>query len=63
MGKIVFLDDNQASSAFLKIILGHHWHRVTRAETIQEVVNYPTGSTPSLVSKFQGKLGPHQTCL
>jgi DNA-binding NtrC family response regulator len=49
MQKIVILDNNQASSAFLKIILARHWHQVTRVATIQEVANHLPGSTPSLV--------------
>ena len=49
MAKIIILDDNHASSAFLKIILTRHWHRVSRTADIQEVTNYPSNSTPELV--------------
>ena len=49
MAKIIILDDNQASSAYLKIILARHWHRVSRTADIQEVTNRPSGSTPNLV--------------
>jgi DNA-binding NtrC family response regulator len=49
MEKIIILDDNQASSAYLKIILTRHWYRVSRAADIQEVTNHPSGSTPNLV--------------
>ena len=49
MAKIIILDDNQASAAYLKIILTRHWHRVNRTADIQEVTNHPSGSTPNLV--------------
>ena len=49
MAKIIILDDNQASSAFLKIILARDWHRVSSTASIQEVTNHPTDSTPELV--------------
>ena len=49
MAKIFILDDNQATSAFLKIILTRHWHRVSRIEDIQTVTNHPLDSAPELV--------------
>ena len=49
MAKIIILDDDHASSAFLKIILTRHWHRVSRTADIQEVTNHPSNSTPELV--------------
>ncbi len=49
MEKIIILDDNRASSAFLKVILTRHWHRVSRTADIQKVTNHPSGSTPELV--------------
>ena len=49
MAKIIIIDDNRASSAFLKIILTRHWHRVSRTADIQDVTNHPSNSTPDLV--------------
>lgn len=49
MAKIIILDDNQASAAFLKIIMARHWHRVSTTARVQEVTNHPSDSTPELV--------------
>jgi len=49
MARIIILDDNRASSAYLKVILTRHWHRVSRTSDIQKVTNHPSGSTPELV--------------
>jgi DNA-binding NtrC family response regulator len=60
MAKIIILDDNHASSAFLKIILTRHLHRVSRTTDIQEVTNHPSNSTPELVlinQAFRNDLG------
>ncbi|WP_372683529.1 hypothetical protein [Desulfosarcina sp.] len=49
MATIFILDDNRASSAFLKIILARHWHRVSRITDIKKVTNHPSDSPPELV--------------
>lgn len=49
MAKIIILDDNQASSAFLKIILARHWHRISRTADIQKTTHLPSGCAPDLV--------------
>ncbi len=49
MARIIILDDNKATSAFLKMTLTHHRHRVSRTEDIQKVSNHSSGSTPELV--------------
>jgi DNA-binding NtrC family response regulator len=49
MAKIFILDDNQATAAFLKIILTRHWHRVSRIADINGVANHPSDATPELV--------------
>jgi len=45
MAKIYILDDNRATSAFLKIILTRHGHRVSRREATQDV----TKPAPDLI--------------
>jgi DNA-binding NtrC family response regulator len=49
MAIILILDDNRATSVFLKIILTRHWHRVSRIADIKRVTSHPSGSTPELV--------------
>ena len=49
MADIMILDDSRASSAFLKMTLARHRHRVNRTAVIQDVINHPSGSAPDLV--------------
>ncbi len=46
---IFILDDNPATSAFLKIILTRHWHRVSRIADIDRVTSHPSDAAPALV--------------
>jgi DNA-binding NtrC family response regulator len=49
MATIFILDDNPATSAFLKIVLTRHWHRVSRIADIKRVTSHSSDSTPELV--------------
>ena len=49
MARIIILDDSMASSAFLKMTLTGHRHRVSRTAMVQDVINCPSSSTPDLV--------------
>jgi len=49
MAKIVILDDNKFGSAFLKLTLTRHRHRVSRIVSIQDAIRFYEGSAPDLV--------------
>ncbi len=49
MAIIIILDDSRANSAFLKMRLMRHRHRVSRTALVQDVTDPPSGFLPDLV--------------
>lgn len=49
MAKILIIDDNKAASAFLKLMLQHDHHQVSRSREVAEATHHPRGFNPDLV--------------